>query len=288
MMTRNRLLIIIGVLGIILVGLVVYTFAILLPNNNAPSVASITPTPVTTPTTTKTAKTRKVVGTIQSLSAQTLLVAPTHGKKTFTVNVDESTKYTTPAGPGSFSDLKVGQSVEVKGQVDAQDATVILAKSITVTPPTGKVSAIDGQTLTLTTSDAKTVTLHTTSATTVNASSIPVTFSLITIGQTLSYVGTSASDGSVNATTLYLILSHARGTVTAINGQTLSIQLADGTSQAFNLNTHTTYVKKGASTTTGTPSTTTAQAIKIGSQVDVFYNGSATGGNAMAVLVKVR
>src|SRR6266487_1105191 len=135
-MTRNRLLIIIGVLGIILIGLALYTFAILLPGSNQSSAADITPTAVTTPTAIgKTNKARKVVGTIQSIGNQTLTVLLNNGKKTITVDVDDSTRYTTLTGAGTFSDLKVGQFVQIKGQADPQDATTILATNITVTIP---------------------------------------------------------------------------------------------------------------------------------------------------------
>ena len=139
MTTRNRLLIIIGVLTIIVLGLAVYTFAILLPGNSQSTAASITPTPVTTPTVdsgTTADKAHRYTGTIESIGNQTLTIL--RGKKTLTVNVDGSTIYSTPNG-ASFSDLKVGQSVVVKGQPDAQDATMIMASSITVT--TQKVKA---------------------------------------------------------------------------------------------------------------------------------------------------
>ncbi|GAC1620668.1 MAG: hypothetical protein NVS4B7_12690 [Ktedonobacteraceae bacterium] len=114
----------------------VYTFAILLPNNNSSATANITPTPVTTPTAIgKTSKTRKVVGTIQSIGSQMLTILLRNGKKTVTANVDSSTTYTTLTGAGTFNDLKVGQFVQVKGHIDPQDSTTILATSITVTTP---------------------------------------------------------------------------------------------------------------------------------------------------------
>lgn len=138
MTTTNRLLIIIGVLAIIVLGLVVYTFAILLPGQNQ-SAASVTPTPVTTPTVDSgiTAnKPRRYTGTIESIGNQTLTIL--RSKKLLTVNVDTSTTYSTPRGK-SFSDLEVGQFVVVKGQPDAQDNTTVTASSITVT--TAKVAA---------------------------------------------------------------------------------------------------------------------------------------------------
>jgi hypothetical protein len=143
-MTTKRLLIIIAVLAVILVGLATYTSALLLSRTGQASVSTVTPTPsnapITVPTT-KTNKTRKFIGTIQSLGNQTFTLTPTKGKKTITVNVDDQTTYTNTTANGSaasFSNLKVGQMVEVKGHSDPQDSTVIQAVSIIINPPTTK------------------------------------------------------------------------------------------------------------------------------------------------------
>ena len=140
MTTTNRLLIIIGVLAIIILGLAVYTFAVLLPASNQ-STASVTPTPVTTPTfdsSTTANKPRRYTGTIESIGNQTLTIL--RGKKTLTINVDGSTIYSTPTGK-NFSDLKIGQFIVVKGQPDVQDNTTVMASSITVTTPKATATA---------------------------------------------------------------------------------------------------------------------------------------------------
>src|SRR5437660_8979154 len=136
-MTIKRLLIIIGVLFVILVGVSIYTFAVLLgPTQASPTsqrfLANATLTPAVTVTATRTTKGRKFVGTIQSLGNQTFVITLSKGNKTVTVNVDVSTKYTSSNGAASFGDLKVGQMVQVKGRVDAQDPTTVLAVSVLV------------------------------------------------------------------------------------------------------------------------------------------------------------
>ena len=129
-MTKNRLLILVGVLLIILIGLSVYVFAILMPNAGQAGLTDLTPTPSATVVTQT--KLRSVVGVIQSLSNQSLVITLTRNSKTLTVNVTAQTKYKTATGTGSFSDLKVGQTVNVRGQSDPQDTTVITATSIVV------------------------------------------------------------------------------------------------------------------------------------------------------------
>ena len=143
-MTIKRLLIISGVLFVILVGLGIYTLAILIPQTQA-NEASATPqtnatlTPAVTATTTRTARGRKFVGTIQSLGNQAFVIALlSRGRKTVTVNVDAGTTYATSSGPATFNDLKVGQMVQVKGHVNPADPTSVLAVSILVTSTTGQ------------------------------------------------------------------------------------------------------------------------------------------------------
>ena len=137
-MTIKRLLIISGVLFVILVGLGIYTLAILIPQTQA-SQASATPqtsatlTPAVTATTTRTDKGRKFVGTIQSLGNQTFVIVLSRGRKTVTVNVDAGTTYATSSGTATFNDLKVGQMVQVNGHVNPADPTSVLAVSILVT-----------------------------------------------------------------------------------------------------------------------------------------------------------
>jgi len=131
-MTIKRLLIIIGILLIILLGVSVYTFAVLLPNATQTSLSTLTPTPVVIPPATEIASVRRVIGTIQSVGNQTFVVALTQGGKTVTVNVNDKTKYTTPSGIATFSDLRVGEMVEVRGRSDSLDSTTILAASIIV------------------------------------------------------------------------------------------------------------------------------------------------------------
>src|SRR5947209_18500908 len=133
-MTIKRLLIILGILFIILLGVSVYTFAVLLPDATQTSLSTLTPTPVVIPPATKIASVRRVIGTIQSIGNQTFVVALTHGGKTVTVTVtvNDKTNYTTPGGAATFSDLRVGEMVEVRGRSDSLDSTAILAASIIV------------------------------------------------------------------------------------------------------------------------------------------------------------
>lgn len=283
-MTRNRLLIIIGVLLIIVVGLAVYTFAILLPHAGQSATASITPTPAASAVTPKGNRVRKVSGVIQSLGSQSFVIKPLRGTKSTTVNVDSATTYSSFTGTVTFADLKVGENVSVKGRPDLSTPKAILAQSVTVVPPSGTVTTVSNTTITVNTAQQSKVTIHTSSATIVSIGTIPVSSSFIVPGQTISYVGTTASDGSINATNLYLTLKAEKGSVTAITSQSITVQTTSGTSQVIPLSPHTTYVHPGSGG--ATPTVVTAQSIQTGSPVTVYVETSATG-TTTAVLVEV-
>ncbi|HEX6553454.1 MAG TPA: DUF5666 domain-containing protein [Ktedonobacteraceae bacterium] len=130
-MTIKRLLLIIGILLILLVGVSVYTLAVLLPDTSQTSQSTFSTTPTqAAPTIVSSAQ--GFIGTIQSLGNQTFVIALANQKKTITVNVNDKTKYTNQNGSATFRDLKVGELVEVRGHPDSMDVTTMLAVSIIV------------------------------------------------------------------------------------------------------------------------------------------------------------
>ena len=129
-MTFKRLLLTLGILLILLIGVSIYSIAILFPNTAQTSLSPLTITPVST----KISSVYRVVGTIQSLGNQTFVIALSHENKTVTVSVNDKTTYTTPNGSATFSDLKVGELVEVRSHTDFFDASTILAVRIFIKP----------------------------------------------------------------------------------------------------------------------------------------------------------
>lgn len=232
---------------------------------------------------------RSVEGVITSLNNQTIVLQAGHAKKTVNVTVSDSTKYATLEGQATFSDLKVGQTVQVVGQLDAQNQTVSAVRVILL-PPLGKVSTVNGQALTLTTSDGKTVQVNTSSSTIVSVvlegGSVAVSAKDIKVGELLGYQGTADSSGAVSATKLWLLgLPQLHGTVSAINGNVLTLQGANGSSYTVNLSSDTTYVQFKKSQSTSTASS--MQAIKVGSKVGVIADSKAAGASTNALLVVV-
>jgi hypothetical protein len=133
--TNRRLLIIIGVLAIVLLGLVAAAIAVINQHSTPTTASSSTPTVgvTTSGATTTKAKTRRVIGVIQSINAQSILILPQNKKKPIAVMLTSTTKYKTTSGKASVSDLKVGQTVEVNEIYDTQ-SNVWNATRITISP----------------------------------------------------------------------------------------------------------------------------------------------------------
>jgi hypothetical protein len=122
-----------SVLVIILVGASLYALAIMYPRATQTSLTNQTPVPIGTIIPTKIDPLRRMTGMIQSLGHQSLVITLIPDNKTLTVNVNDKTQYISSTGMTTFSALKVGQQVEVRGYVvNVSSALTILAVRIVV------------------------------------------------------------------------------------------------------------------------------------------------------------
>ena len=134
----TRSIIIIGALIVVVLGAAGFGLAFAVSHANAGS-PTVTATPTTAPTVVATTPTKnkksnkKYTGVIQSLGTNSFVLMGNGKKaKSITVMVDDQTKYSGPTGGISFSDLRVGENVTVKGTLDNQSQT-ITASAVTVT-----------------------------------------------------------------------------------------------------------------------------------------------------------
>jgi hypothetical protein len=91
---------------------------------------------------------RGAVGTVQSVGSSSFTLS-TVGGKTVTVNVSSSTTYRGAGGSASFVDIHKGDVVIVRGSASANNT--MNATSVAIVPPhaAGKVTGINGATLTI-------------------------------------------------------------------------------------------------------------------------------------------
>ncbi|HLX57085.1 MAG TPA: hypothetical protein VKR83_08695 [Ktedonobacteraceae bacterium] len=137
MFISRRMLIIIGVVGVLLLGALGFAFAFLLSQANASSSAA-TSTPTVISTTPNPGKTNRAcaLGIVQSIDSQNqaFVVSESKGKKTVTITVNAQTAFHKRGDAKfSFTSLAVGQQVRVTSQgVCDKTASTFAAQSITV------------------------------------------------------------------------------------------------------------------------------------------------------------
>jgi len=130
---KKHPLAVMSVLAIILIGASLYALAIMYPHAMQASLTNQTPAPTGTIIPTKADPLRRMIGMIQSLGHQSLVIALMPDNKTLTVNVNDKTYYISSTGITTFSALKVGQQVEVRGYVvNVSPSLTVLAVRIVV------------------------------------------------------------------------------------------------------------------------------------------------------------
>jgi hypothetical protein len=130
---KKHPLAVISVLAIILVGTSLYALAIMYQHSLQASFTNRTPVPTGTIIPTKSNPLRQVTGMIRSLAFQSLIITLLPGNKTLTVNVNDKTQYMSSTGITTFSALKVGQQVQIRGYVvNVLSPLTILAVSVVV------------------------------------------------------------------------------------------------------------------------------------------------------------
>jgi Domain of unknown function (DUF5666) len=130
---KKHPLAVMSVLAITLVGVFLYALTIMYPHAIQASLTNPTPAPTGTVIPTKTDPLRRMIGMIQSLGHRSLVITLIPDNKTLTVNVNDKTQYMSSTGMTTFSALKVGQQVEVRGYVvNVSSVLTILAVRIMV------------------------------------------------------------------------------------------------------------------------------------------------------------
>lgn len=197
-----------------------------------------------------------VSGTISAINGNSLTL--TRGNVVvIQATVNTNTVYTKAGQTISLSDLKVGQQVSVR-TTTATDGTVsVSAVEVVLNHSSGTVSALDAGSLTLTRSDNTTVKVVFSSSTSYLDLGKAITLSDLKSGMRLEVAGTSNADGSLNAEVVTVEHDQLSGSVTAINGNTLTIQLRGRNGQGPN---RSNPAGSSSTTTPGTGSTTTTPA----------------------------
>jgi hypothetical protein len=159
-----------------------------------------------------------------------------------TIIVDATTVYSRAEQAATLSDVQVGSVLQIEGTHTS--ATNITASTVEIVLPQrlGVVTAVNGDSLTVTGFDARTYTVAADGNTIVHRAGQVAALSDIAVGSLISAEGTLSSDGlTLNALAITIQLPNVAGKVTAVSGNTVTVQSPDGTTATVQLTDTTTY-----------------------------------------------
>jgi hypothetical protein len=199
--------------------------------------------------------------TVTKVSGNTITATRRPGQ-TVTVQVSATTVYIEAGATASLSDIHVGSEIAVKSSTAGKNATTISATGITILLPTqgGVVTAVSGNTLTVTGFDGASHTITVNTGTRYQKAGQSAALSDISPGSSIVAEGTTNSDGSLTALRVTIQLPHLDGKVTAVNGTSYTVTGRSGQSYTIVATASTTYVNAGGSSAS-------ASAVKTGTYI---------------------
>jgi len=171
-----------------------------------------------------------------------------------TVNTTSSTQYQRLGKTVDRSTITAGTKIHVQGTKNSDGTITATRVEIVVPSYYGTVTGVNGGDITIKNDkDSTTHVIHTSSSTSFTRGDASLSLSAVTTGSEIAAAGTLNSDNSLNAEVVRIILPHAGGKITAINGSTVTVQARRGTT-TIHLSSSTTYktVTKGTNGPTET------------------------------------
>jgi hypothetical protein len=104
-----------------------------------------------------------------------------------------------------------------------------------------KVTAVAGSSISLATDDGWTRTITVSSTTTITKGGAAATLADLAVGDSVGLAQTRNADGTYTITAIAIVLPQVAGTVTAVDADSITITLRDGTKQTIRTNGSTTY-----------------------------------------------
>lgn len=180
-----------------------------------------------------------VHGNIQKNSNNTLTLQ-TEQNKTVNVHVSSSTRILEGGVQVSVSDLQANQTIAAFG--DRNNDGSLNAMLIHVDLIHGQVASINGNTIILTSGNkGAQTTVTTTAATKYYVAGQPVPASTLQQGDTVGVAGPGSQKSGVTATAIFIHAPAVRGTVTNVNGDTITVKDKNGTTWTITVNSDTKY-----------------------------------------------
>lgn len=192
--------------------------------------------------------------TVQKVSGDTITATRPDGQSV-TIHTSSSTTYWREDSQVDAGAVTSGAHIAVRGQ-RASDGSVTATRIDIVMPSyAGMVTAITGSDLTIKGRDGQTHTIHTGASTKVKRAGEDVTFAAIAVGDKVLASGTLNGDQTLTADVVRIMLPHAGGQVTAINGADITVRNHLGSTITIHTSGSTKFyaVSRGQNGTQKTP-----------------------------------
>lgn len=214
-----------------------------------------------------------VRGTIQKISGSTLTLQ-TEQNKTVQVAVNKNAHIFVGHLPASLSDLQANETIEAFGDKNSDGS--LNAMLIHVDLIHGQVVSINGNTIILSYGNkGAQTTVTTTAATKYYIANQPVPAATLQQGDTIGVAGPGSQKSGVTATAIFIHAPRVRGTVTGVNGDTITVKTKDGTTWTVTVNSDTKYFQGKQSAS--------LSAVQVNSEIGAV--GLKTGDNALTAIV---
>jgi hypothetical protein len=221
--------------------------------------------------------------TVKSVSGGTITATRPNGQ-TVTIHTTGSTTYTRVGKKVNASAVTPGEQIAVRGTHQSDGSITATQVAIVLPYVSGVVKTVSGGNITVLDRSGGTITIHTTSATAFTRSGQSAKLADVAVGDRIAAEGTKSSDNSLTAERVQIVLPHAAGTITAINGYDLTVKDRHGATVTIHTTSSTQFVSvtKGANG----PQRTTIQLndLKVGTRITAEGTRATDGSvNAMTV-----
>ena len=224
--------------------------------------------------------------TITSVASDSIAAKRADGTAV-TIKTTSSTQYFRAGKTIDRSTLTAGTAIRVQGTRNSDNSVTATRIDVALAGAHGKVTAISGNDITIQDerNTSSTQVVHTSSSTTFTRAGQTSSLSAVTVGGEVTAAGTKNSDGSLQAEAVQIVLPHAGGQITAVNGSTITVQNRGGT-QTIHLSASTKIASVTLGTSGPTETPATASDLKVG--VNIQAEGTtASDGSLNAETVKI-
>jgi hypothetical protein len=160
---------------------------------------------------------------------------------TVTITVNATTVYTRADQAASLSDVHVGSLLDVQGTPTGAGTITASAIQIVLPQIPGVVTAVNGNNLTMTGLDARTYNVVVGDTTAYHRAGQPDALSDVAVGSLIAAEGDLNNGSTLNALAVTIQLPSVKGQVSAVSGNTVTVNSPDGTTSTVLLTDATTY-----------------------------------------------